>query len=70
MFVKLYKGDCLERMKEIPNDSVDLILADLPYGTTDRSGKSGSSFKWTQLFRLSLYGNSIRGFLNEMVQLY
>jgi site-specific DNA-methyltransferase (adenine-specific) len=27
-------GDCLERMKEIPDDSVDLILCDLPYGTT------------------------------------
>jgi site-specific DNA-methyltransferase (adenine-specific) len=27
-------GDCLERMKEIPDDSVDMILCDLPYGTT------------------------------------
>ena len=27
-------GDCLERMKEIPDGSVDLILADPPYGTT------------------------------------
>ncbi|QBZ68964.1 site-specific DNA-methyltransferase [Klebsiella phage vB_KpnM_IME346] len=27
-------GDCLERMKEIPDGSVDLILCDLPYGTT------------------------------------
>ena len=27
-------GDCLERMKEIPNGSVDMILCDLPYGTT------------------------------------
>ena len=30
----LMKGDCLERMKEIPDGSVDLILADPPYGTT------------------------------------
>lgn len=30
----LMQGDCLERMKEIPDGSVDLILADLPYGTT------------------------------------
>ena len=30
----LMKGDCLERMKEIPDGSVDLILTDLPYGTT------------------------------------
>ena len=27
-------GDCLERMKEIPDGSVDMILADPPYGTT------------------------------------
>jgi len=30
----LMLGDCLERMKEIPDGSVDMILADLPYGTT------------------------------------
>ena len=27
-------GDCLELMKDIPNGSIDMILADLPYGTT------------------------------------
>jgi len=27
-------GDCLEVMKEIPDKSVDMILCDLPYGTT------------------------------------
>lgn len=30
----LMKGDCLERMKEIPSGSVDMILTDPPYGTT------------------------------------
>ena len=30
----LMKGDCLERMKEIPDGGVDLILTDPPYGTT------------------------------------
>lgn len=30
----LMYGDCLERMKEIPDGSVDLVLADIPYGTT------------------------------------
>jgi site-specific DNA-methyltransferase (adenine-specific) len=34
---RLMLGDCLERMSEIENASVDLIAADLPYGTT-RSG--------------------------------
>ena len=32
--IKLYKGDCLEVMKDIPDKSVDMILCDLPYGTT------------------------------------
>jgi site-specific DNA-methyltransferase (adenine-specific) len=32
--VKLYNGDCLNIMKEIEDNSIDLILADLPYGTT------------------------------------
>lgn len=30
----LKKGDCLQLMKSIPDGSVDLILCDLPYGTT------------------------------------
>ncbi len=32
--IDLYNGDCLEVMKQIPDNSVDLILCDLPYGTT------------------------------------
>ena len=31
---ELMLGDCLERMREIPDGSVDMVLADLPYGTT------------------------------------
>ena len=31
---KLYLGDCLEIMKDIPNKSIDCIICDLPYGTT------------------------------------
>lgn len=27
----LMLGDCLERMKEIPDGSVDMVLCDLPY---------------------------------------
>jgi site-specific DNA-methyltransferase (adenine-specific) len=47
MYCNLFKGDCLEKMKLIEDNSVNLILADLPYGTTDRNGKKGSRiFKW------------------------
>ena len=31
---KIHQGDCLEIMKDIPDDSIDMILCDLPYGTT------------------------------------
>ena len=30
----LYLGDCLEVMKNIPDNSVDMVLCDLPYGMT------------------------------------
>ena len=30
--INLMKGDCLERMKEIPDGSVDMVLTDPPYG--------------------------------------
>lgn len=33
--MKLYNGDCLEIMKNIPDNSIDFILCDLPYGVTD-----------------------------------
>ncbi len=32
--IQLYRGDCLEIMQNIPDKSVDMILCDLPYGTT------------------------------------
>ena len=34
MEVNLQHGDCLELLKDVPADSVDLICADMPYGTT------------------------------------
>ena len=32
---KLYRGDCLDIMPQISTGSIDMILCDLPYGTTD-----------------------------------
>ena len=32
--IDLRQGDCLEIMKDIPDGAIDLILCDLPYGTT------------------------------------
>ena len=36
--MNLILGDCLEKMNDIEDHSIDLILCDLPYGTTDRVG--------------------------------
>ena len=32
--LKLLKGDCLDLMRDLPDASVDMVLCDLPYGTT------------------------------------
>ena len=51
---KLMFGDCLERMKEIPDGSVDLVLTDPPYGTTACKWDSVIDFTlmWEQLKRI------------------
>ena len=47
-------GDCLERMKEIPNGSVDAIICDPPFGTTACAWDSviPFDFMWEQLKRI------------------
>lgn len=32
--IELIQGDCLEKMRDIENGSIDMVLADPPYGTT------------------------------------
>lgn len=50
----LMQGDCLERMSEIPDGSVDMVLCDLPYGTTDCKWDSVIPFEplWAQYRRV------------------
>jgi DNA modification methylase len=38
--ITLQLGDCLELMQAIPDQSIDLVLADLPYGTTQNKWDS------------------------------
>ena len=40
MVNQLFEEDCLECMKRIPNESIDMILCDLPYGTTQNKWDS------------------------------
>lgn len=49
-----WHGDCLELMRNIPDGSVDMILADLPYGTTSCSWDSIIPFEplWREYKRV------------------
>lgn len=48
-------GDCLELMKEIPDESVDMILCDLPYGITKNKFDKRIPFEpmWEQYERIA-----------------
>ncbi len=43
---KIIEGDCLKIMKSIPDESIDMILCDLPFGTTQN--------KWDSVINLKL----------------
>jgi len=47
-------GDCLELMRDLPDGSVDMVLCDLPYGTTACSWDSVIPFDalWEQYWRV------------------
>ena len=51
---KIHHGDCLELMQDIPDGSVDMILCDLPYGTTACKWDSIIPFEplWEQYERI------------------
>lgn len=52
--LQLQQGDCLELMKDIPDGSIDMILCDLPYGTTACKWDSVIPFEplWEQYKRI------------------
>lgn len=57
--IELMYGDCLELMKQLENNSIDLILCDLPYGTTDTYGRKKKGGKnrfleWDNMIPLDL----------------
>jgi DNA modification methylase len=65
--ITLWQGDCLELMKDIPDGSVDLVLTDPPYGTTDCSWDSIIPFDkmWDRLNKLIKEDTAIVLFGNE-----
>lgn len=52
--ITLYYGDCLAEMGRIPDGSIDLVLADIPYGTTQCKWDTVIPFEpmWAHLNRV------------------
>ena len=67
MSVKLLQGDCLELMKGIPDKSIDMILCDLPFGTTKNQWDSviPTDQLWEQYTRLLKVGGVVALFGDE-----
>ena len=49
--MEIFNGDCLEKMKDLETDSIDLLFCDLPYGQT--------SCKWDCLIDLDLFWKEV-----------
>ena len=65
--MELIQGDCLEVMKNIPSASVDMILCDLPYGTTRNKWDTclNLSKLWEQYKRI-IKGNGATVLFSQM----
>lgn len=63
---KMYSGDCLKVMKDMPNDSIDSIITDPPYGISFMKnewdhGVPGKKF-WEEMLRVSKPGSNLFSF--------
>ena len=47
--INLMLGDCLERMKEIPDGSVDMVLTDPPYGISYQSNRRTATERFNKI---------------------
>ena len=67
MLIKLYNGDCIDIMRDMPDKSVDMILTDPPYGTTSCKWDSVIPFEplWEQYNRIIKDNGAIALFGSE-----
>ena len=70
--MKLFNGNCLEVMKKLPNNSINFILTDLPYGTTQSKWDNIIAYKpmWEQIKRVRKNNIAIALFGNEPFSSY
>ena len=70
---KIYVGNCLEKMKELPSNSVDLIFADPPYNLQlekslkrpDHSNVNGVRENWDKFKNFEEYDNFTKKWVGE-----
>jgi site-specific DNA-methyltransferase (adenine-specific)/modification methylase len=57
---RVFEADCLEKMKDIPDRSIDMVLCDLPYGMTQNAWDSHIPLEclWAQYLRI-VKGNGV-----------
>lgn len=53
----IFEGDCIEIMKQFPDNCIDMILCDLPYGTTQN--------KWDSIIPLDELWNEYKRIIKE-----
>ena len=54
----IIEGDTLKELKKIPNNSIDMLLVDLPYGTTQN--------KWDSIIPLNKLWKEYRRIVKKM----
>jgi len=62
MTAKILNGDCLELMKDIPDESIDLLFCDLPYGQT--------SCSWDCEINLNLFWEQVNRICKERTPMF
>tara|TARA_R110002126_G_scaffold59_6_gene552 strand:- start:789 stop:1622 length:834 start_codon:yes stop_codon:yes gene_type:complete len=60
--MELYNQDCLEKMKDLSDNSIDLLFCDLPYGQT--------SCKWDSLIDLNLFWKEVNRICKDTTPMF
>ena len=60
--MELYNADCLDKMKDIKSNTIDLLFCDLPYGQT--------SCKWDSLIDLDLFWKEVNRICKDTTPMF
>ena len=60
--MELYNTDCLDKMKDIPDNTIDLLFCDLPYGQT--------SCKWDSLIDLGVFWKEVNRICKDTTPMF